>query len=371
MLRRAALILSLLCVNVGLAEAQDYVREPLRIPFAMAGPRGLEAMLVRPAGNRRYPLALISHGAPRDPKERANTSTGRYYRQAIEFARRGFAALVLVRRGYGDSDGLYAESAGRCTVEAYLDSAKESARDLRAGIDAMRTRTDVSTQGMIAVGQSAGGLASIALAADAPLGLAAVINFAGGRGSRGDKNVCREDNLVSAFGELGKTARVPMLWVYAENDLYFWPELARQFHAAFQASGGRAKFIAAPSFGTDGHTLFTPRGMSIWTPMVDEFLRDQNLGSRTLLAPPALAQLPPPPQLRERAREAFTQYLQAGPNKAFAVAKSGRFGWRSGLRSEREARIAATETCEKTGESCAIYAVNDELERLAESRSKP
>lgn len=370
MLRRTALILSMLCVSVGLAAAQDFVREPLRVPFAAAGPRGLEAMLVRPAGNQRYPLALISHGAPRNPQERADISTGRYYRQAIEFARRGFAVLVLIRRGYGGSDGLYAESAGRCTVEAYLNSANESAQDLRAGIDAMRTRPDVSTQGMIAIGQSAGGLASIALAADAPLGLAAVINFAGGRGSRGDKDVCREDNLVSAFGELGKTARVPMLWVYAENDLYFWPELARQFHAAFQASGGRAKFIAAPAFGTDGHTLFTPRGMSIWTPMVDEFLRDQNLGSRILLAPPPLAQLPPPPQLRERARETFTQYLQAGPNKAYAIAKNGRFGWRSGFRSEREARIAAMEVCEKTGDSCAIYAVNDELEQVAESRGK-
>lgn len=370
MLRRAALILSMLCVSASLAVAQDFVREPLRIPFAAAGPRGLEAMLVRPVGNQRYPLALISHGAPRDPQERANTSTNRYYRQAIEFARRGFAVLVLVRRGYGDSDGLFAESAGRCTVEAYLDSAKESARDLRAGIDAVRSRSDVSTQSMIAVGQSAGGLASIALAADAPLGLAAVINFAGGRGSRGDKDVCREDNLVSAFGELGKTARVPMLWVYAENDLYFWPELARQFHAAFQASGGRAKFIAAPSFGTDGHTLFTSRGTPIWAPMVDEFLRDQNLGSRILLASPQLAPLPPPPQLRERARATFTEYLQAGPNKAYAIAKNGRFGWRSGFRSEREARVAAMEICEKNGDACTIYAVNDDLEQTAESRIK-
>jgi hypothetical protein len=32
------------------------------------------------------------------------------------------------------------------------------------------------------------------------------------------------------------------------------------------------------------------------------------------------------------------------------------------MRSEREARVAAIEACERTGESCNIYAVDDELE---------
>ena len=36
--------------------------------------------------------------------------------------------------------------------------------------------------------------------------------------------------------------------------------------------------------------------------------------------------------------------------------------WRTGLRSEREARVAALEACERTGDSCSIYAVDDDLE---------
>ena len=96
-------------------------------------------------------------------------------------------------------------------------AANASAADLRAAVDAMSRRADVTTQGMIALGLSAGGFASIALSADPPPGLAAVINFAGGRGSRADDDVCDEAALVRAFAAMGKTSRIPMLWVYAEQ----------------------------------------------------------------------------------------------------------------------------------------------------------
>ena len=164
-----------------------------------------------PSGARRYPLALISHGTPREGSARAPMSPYGSYRQAVEFARRGFAALVFMRRGYGDSGGQYAESSGPCGRREYLRAASQSASDLHAAIEAMRNRTDVSTNGMIAVGVSAGGFASLALTADPPPGLAAAINFAGGRGSRADNDVCDEDALVRAFATLGRTSRIPTL----------------------------------------------------------------------------------------------------------------------------------------------------------------
>ena len=233
-MRRAALLL-LAFAGAALqpAAATDYHREDLRIPMEAAGPRGLEAMLLRPSGARRYPLALISHGTPREGSARAPMSPYGSYRQALEFARRGFAALVFMRRGYGDSGGQYAESSGPCDRREYLRAASQSASDLHAAIEAMRNRTDVSTNGMIAVGVSAGGFASLALTADPPPGLAAAINFAGGRGSRADNDVCDEDALVRAFATLGKTSRIPTLWIYAQNDKFFGPELVRRMHTAF------------------------------------------------------------------------------------------------------------------------------------------
>lgn len=343
------------------ALADQFHREDLRIPMAAAGPRGLEAMLIRPAGTRRYPLALLSHGAPRDAAAREGMTPNGLYVQALEFARRGFAAVVVMRRGYGNSDGDYAENSGPCARRNYMIAANSSAADLRAALDAINRRADVTTQGMIAVGVSAGGFAGIALSADPPPGLVAVINFAGGRGSRADDDVCDEDALVGAFATMGRTSRIPMLWVYAGNDKFFGPQLAHRMHAAFTAAGGRARFIDAPAFGRDGHLLFSASGASIWTPMVDAFLREMNLGTRDLIALPAIAVLPPPRQLGERGRTAFAAYLASGPHKAFAVSPKGSYAYRSGLRTPAQAGAAALAECAEHAPDCALYATGDEL----------
>lgn len=360
MTRAALLAILIVCAAMRSLSADDFYREDLRIPFAAAGSRGLEALLVRPSGTRRYPLALISHGAPRDAGERAGMTPHRLYSQAVEFARRGFAALVVMRRGYGLSGGEYAEYSGPCDHPNYLIAASASASDLRAAIDAVKNRIDVTTQGMIAVGVSAGGFATVALTADPPPGLAAAISFAGGRGSRADNDVCNETALARAFAVLGKTSRTPMLWVYAQNDKFFGPDLAHRLHGEFALSGGRAEFIDAPSFGSDGHSLFSPAGASIWIPIVDRFLREQNLGTRDLIAVPAAAALPPPPELGKKGRDGFAAYLLSSPHKAFAASVTGGFAWRSGLRAASEAQQAALAECAKYAPDCALVAVDDE-----------
>jgi dienelactone hydrolase len=260
-----------------ITQAADFYSEDLRIPMAAAGPRGLEAFLMRPAPSGQYPLALISHGTPRDFDDRAGMSARSYRPIAIEFARRGFAALVVLRRGYGTSAGGRADSYGPCSNPDYRSALAVSVADLQAAIAAMRSRSDVTTQGMIAIGHSAGGLASVGLSAQAPPGLAAAISFAGGRGSRSAGQVCGDGALVELFRQLGKTSRVPMLWVYAGNDGFFAPDLAHRFRDAFTSSGGKLSFIDAPAFGRDGHYLFATGSAAAWTPYVDEFLRAQNL----------------------------------------------------------------------------------------------
>jgi dienelactone hydrolase len=351
--------LAVSCAAVHGVSADDYYREDLRIPYASAGPRGLDAMLLRPSGTRRYPLALISHGAPRDAGDRAGMSPYRLYAEASEFARRGFAALVVMRRGYGTSGGDYAENSGPCGRRNYLVAARASVTDLRAAIDAIRNRVDVTTQGMIAVGVSAGGFATVALTADPPPGLVAAISFAGGRGSRADDDVCDEDALVRAFGVLGKTSRTPMLWVYAQNDKFFGPDLAHRLYAEFAAAGGRAEFTDAPAFGSDGHFLFSAAGVPVWAPMVDRFLRAQNLAARDLIATPVTA-LATPPGLSQNGRDGFAAYLRDRPHKAFAMSGKGAFGWRSGQRSADEARQAALAACASYAPDCALVAVDDE-----------
>jgi len=49
-----------------------------------------------------------------------------------------------------------------------------------------------------------------------------------------------------------------MLWIDAENDRFFRPDLTHQMHAAFTAAGGRAQLIDAPAFGDDGRRFQLP-----------------------------------------------------------------------------------------------------------------
>jgi dienelactone hydrolase len=341
------------------ARAAEFYTEDLRIPMAAAGPQGLEAFLVRPAGTKRYPLALLSHGSPRSFDDRATMWAHKYYGIALEYARRGFAALIVMRRGYGTSPGGRVDSVGACANAAYLPAAAVAVADLRAAIDAMARRSDVTISGMIAAGQSAGGFATVALTAQAPPGLVAAINFAGGRGSRDDDDVCNPDGLVRAFASFGKTSRVPMLWVYASNDLFFGPALARRFHDGFRKSGGNATFFAAPPYGKDGHHLYSVEGRPLWTSYLDAFLRERGL-ARDILSPPD--PLPPPRQLSDAGRLEFARYLDSTvPHKSFAVSPNGSYGWRSGHATTEEARRDALAGCMKWSPDCTLYAVDDRL----------
>jgi len=365
-MKRAALFCFIVAVMASRpATADEFHREELRIAMPAAGSSGLEALLIRPSGPQRYPLALISHGASSDAAERQEMSPYGFYRQGIEFARRGFAALVVMRRGYGSSPGSYAEGHSCCELATYLSSAKDSTDDLRAAIAAMNGRSDVTTQGMIAVGLSGGGLASIALSVNPPPGLAAVISFAGGlvraqHSASDPRSAGDEAGLIEAFRTLGQSSRTPMLWVYAANDSYFRPDLAHKLVAAFTTEGGRAKLIDAPSFGNDGHLLFSA-GTAMWPKMVDDFLREQNLGTRDLLPSPALPALPVPPRLTEKGRASFTDYLTAGPHKVFAASPSGAYGYWSGTRSLQKAKDEALAGCAKIAPDCAFYAIDNEL----------
>jgi hypothetical protein len=63
--------------------------------------------------------------------------------QAEELARRGYVAVVVMRRGFGTSQGSWKESSGRCEAADHERAARESARDLRAALQALLARPDV------------------------------------------------------------------------------------------------------------------------------------------------------------------------------------------------------------------------------------
>jgi dienelactone hydrolase len=357
-------VLVLVLAAVGPARAQDLVESELRIPMKEAGKTGLDAVMVRPNDGAAHPLALISHGAPRESSDRPGMSPWGLLPQAREFARRGWTTVIVMRRGYGDSGGGYSEEGYSCTSHPdYYDSGRESAKDLRAAITYLATRPEVDASRIISVGVSAGGFATVALTADPPPGLVAAISFAGGRGSRKPDEVCNPENLVNAFYQFGKKSRIPMLWVYAENDHFFGPPIAAQLYQAFASAGGKAAFVRAGAFRKDGHGLFSFGGAAIWTPMVESFLAQQNLTLRTtLLALPQPPDVAAPGQLSENGSAEFRNFLTLPGHKAFAVSASGHYGFAFGKRTEKEASKMAEEHCREAAEKkdpCSVVMVDE------------
>jgi hypothetical protein len=139
-------------------------------------------------------------------------------------------------------------------------------------------------------------------------------------------------------------------------------------HRLYRA-GGRAQFIDVPPFGDDGHSLFS-RWIALSTPAVDGFLRDQNLGTRDIAAMPAPSPQSPPPQLRDKGRTGFADYLSASPHRAFAVSPKGAFAYRGGCRSAREAAETALTACAEYASDCTLYAVDDHLADTANAGSR-
>jgi dienelactone hydrolase len=341
----------------------DIERKPMRLLAIFEGGAAteLEALLVKPAAEARYPLALITHGSPRQSQARRRMSAAQMSFQAEELARRGYVAVVVMRRGYGTSEGSFYESSGRCDAADHERAARESARDLRAALRALASHPQVDATRTIVIGQSAGGIGTVALAADPPPGLQAVVNFAGGRGSRAPNEICREDRLIEAYAAFGKAARVPSLWIYTENDHYFGPELARRMFAAYREQGGVGELRLLPAFAEDGHALFARRGgVPQWRPVLDAFLRKNDLP--TWDSPPTeppVAQLPPPEGLAAGHLQHWHRYLESSDNKAFVISPTGRFAWRSGRYTSESARTDALDACGL--QSCRLYSQNDTL----------
>jgi len=367
--RRTIFAASLFYLGCSALPAQDvtpipagsaYIEREFRMHVPGSEPNGLDALEVYVNTPGKHPLALLTHGTSNDPKERAQLSSWSQLPQAIWFARRGYVALVLIRRGYGTSSGPQDGTHGGCkSGGSFEDSAKASAEDLRNAVAyATKELPEVDTSTVVSAGVSTGGFAQVALDAYPPPGLKAAISFAGGRGGDGSGDLCAEGPLLDAFKAFGKRSHTPMLWIYAENDKWFPPPFAKKFEAAFQSGGGKDVFVLAPPDGADGHHLYAH--VAAWPAAVDIFLEDHDL--QPLQAPYPLPRVPivdPPAGVHGRGLEGFQGFLRAGPNKAFASNGEGAWGSSAGQLTQALADHYALENCGKNrhgGPACEVVA---------------
>ncbi len=261
------------------SHASDLREQLLSVPVTDAGGnvRQLKARLCFPGGDRPARLVVINHGSPPNSADRPRMKLGRCDQEASQwFLKRGYAVAFALRRGYGETGGAWGEDQGGCQHPDFVRAGLETARDIDAVVSDMTTLPGIQPDGVIVVGQSAGGWGTIAYDSVLHPKVSALVVMAGGRGGhhhdRPNEN-CRPDLLANSAGQFGKTSTTPMLWVYTANDSYFSPQIARTLWKAFTDAGGKATLEQPGPFGRDGHKLFfAPGGSRVWGPLVERYL---------------------------------------------------------------------------------------------------
>jgi len=355
---RALLSLALVLAAAPPARPSDLIEEPGFFRTLIGGQDvRLEGLVVKRAGaTGRLPVALITHGKPATTGRVLDVHATSLAGQARDLARRGWLAAVVVRRGYGQSDGPL-RVAVSCRSPSFAERFAAEAEDLQGALEFIARRPDADATRVIAIGASAGGAAVTALSALNPPNLLGVVNVSGGL----RMEPCpADDALVAAFRQLGAKSRVPNLWLYARNDSFFRPETVERMRTAFRDGGGDVKLVMFDPLGNDGHALFAATaGRQKWLMELDAFLRFRGLPTWQHRDVDALIKNV---GSNNGKRGFFEGYVAAPSEKALAQpAGGGHWHGAFGSKTVEEARARALESCQqkRPDERCAIVMEND------------
>lgn len=281
--RRIALQFSAAMLGVLACSAQaKLIEEIIKVPVKVTDFYGkvverevVVTVFYDDAQPKPYPVAIINHGRAPYPEQRAALGRSTSITNVRWLAGLGYLVAAPTRIGYGVTGGEDVEDTGDCNKKNYPPAYNAGADQTLQILSALRQRPDVLPDKGLVLGQSMGGSIAISTAAQNPPGIQATINFAGGGGGNPETHPgepCRPDNLERMFGNYGKTAKVPTLWVYTDNDKWMGAKYPKQWFAAFKANGGVGEYLALPANGTDGHGVFT-RDPAAWRPQVTAYLR--------------------------------------------------------------------------------------------------
>ena len=347
--------------------AQDLHEEVLRFQatvtdmFGRQETKSVPVTIYRPPGAGPFPLFVFNHGRAVEAKR---AQQGRYRPEALAryLVAKGFVVMVPNRIGYWETYGGFdPEYSGCRSIEPMSMAASDQ---VLATLSFARTLPYVDTSRWLVGGISVGGLTSVATVGRAPEGLLGGINFSGGTGGNPDHNPgkpCNPSATSQYWGSIAKYAKVPMVWLYWENDKFWGPNTPKLWHQAWQEGGGQAQYFGLEAVGEDGHGGIN-LDMDHWLPVVDQFL--QTLGFDA----PAIVRTPPPSGFADIAdtgvvpvgtagKAAYAKFLEMPLPRAFAVSNKGGFGYARG----DYALGRALGFCQRSGNPCKLYAVGEDV----------
>lgn len=328
--------------------------------------RQIPITVYRPPGAGPFPLVIFNHGRA-SADQRAQPTRLRYETLARYLVTKGFVVMLPTRVGYGATFGDFdPESTGGCAVMQLQAQASAASDQVLATQAYARSLPYVDANRWLVMGQSVGGLASVATVWRNPDGLLGGVNFAGGSGGNPEQRPgrpCQPQAIAEMWGSKASGARVPMLWLYWENDLYWGADQPRRWHQAWIDGGGKAHFYRLPAVGKDGHHGLRI-DMDTWVPLLDKFLAELGFDrpGRPALPPvnPALRvdRLDQVPLSESTRQGAYRAFLAKPPPRAFAIGPTGSWGWAAG----DWAVGRALGLCQaRRGLPCKLYAVDNHV----------
>ncbi len=267
-------------VTIPISAYSEIMEETFRIPLTISVLSGKTVTqdviltIVRETGRQKAPFVVIQHGRPENPIKFALMNQVHYPTNADYFVTKGFVVVIPTRIGYGLTRGPDVEYTGTCDAKNYLSGMAPIVSETKQILTYLHEMPFVDTTRGIVIGESFGGVGSIAIASSNISGILGAINISGGDGGRLDnlEQPCQPDRLREAFAHYGKTNHYPTLWMYSLNDKFWGVEYPKEWFDAFKAEGGRGEFVTLPADKNNGHFIFT-RNPDDWHPGFERFIK--------------------------------------------------------------------------------------------------
>lgn len=211
----------------------------------------LEYKVYRPNDSFSHPLIIMTHGRNGPHPSRNPDEVNGYSIMNSNLANQGYIVMMLVRRGYGHSDGPDSE-----LKSTPYECGLEATKDLQSAVEFMKTQPYVIPSKIVVMGHSQGGWAAIAFSTLTVDGVLGTVNLSGGT----NYATIQTDPISTCYakwaedcGKYGMIAKIPSLWIYAPNDQAIPEAASQQMYDKFNDSSNLATFVMKPAYGANGH----------------------------------------------------------------------------------------------------------------------